>query len=164
MLPGMRGLITLMSMIAMLLASCSTGEQSPQTSLGTVQPTAAPVETSTTATAAASTSQLPDPSPTTAAPPTAVPDLTVFIAAIDDALEGTTYEGAALDDPEVFIGVGQLFCELLSEGTTVDAVLTEYLTALEDDATRTVAEDDAFVAGVIMGASIEAICPEHSST
>jgi hypothetical protein len=38
--------------------------------------------------------------------PESTPDLGVFIAAINEAAVGTTYEDAALDDPEVFIGVG----------------------------------------------------------
>lgn len=74
--------------------------------------------------------------------PASTPDLQVFIAAINEAAIGTSYEDAALDDPEVFVGVGQLFCELLDEGLTVDAVLTEYLTALENEETGAVADDD----------------------
>ncbi len=91
------------------------------------------------------------------------PDLGVFIAAINEAAVGTSYEDAALDDPEVFIGVGQLFCELLDEGLTVDAVLDEYLTALEDEETGAVADDDAVITGVLMGVSLEILCPEHQS-
>lgn len=91
------------------------------------------------------------------------PDLGVFIAAINEAAVGTTYEDAALDDPEVFIGVGQLFCELLDEGLSVDAVLVEYLTALEDEEIGAVADDDALMTGVLMGVSLEILCPEHKS-
>jgi hypothetical protein len=93
--------------------------------------------------------------------PVSIPDLEVFIAAVNEAAVGTSYEDAALDDPEVFIGVGQLFCELLEEGLTVDAVLTEYLTALEDEETGAVADDDALMTGVLMGVSLEILCPEH---
>ena len=88
-------------------------------------------------------------------------DVAAFIAAINEAAIGTSYEDAALDDPEVFIGVGQLFCELLDDGLTVDSVLAEYLTALEDQETGTVSDDDALITGVLMGAAIEILCPQH---
>lgn len=100
---------------------------------------------------------------TTATATTVPPDLEVFIAALDESLEGTSYEGAPLEDPEVFIGVGQHFCELLAEGLTVDEVLTEYLTALEKP-DGGVSEDDTFVSGIVMGASLEILCPEHDET
>jgi hypothetical protein len=103
--------------------------------------------------------------PSTVAPTTlgsdSIPDITVFIAAVNEAAIGTSYEDAALRDPEVFIGVGQLFCELLDDGLTVDSVLTEYLTALEDEETGTVADDDALITGVLMGVSLEILCPRH---
>ncbi len=89
------------------------------------------------------------------------PDLAVYIAAVNEALEETSYQDAALSDPEVFIGVGQLFCELLTEGETVDSVLGEYLDALADGETGVAADDDVLAAGVIMGASIEVLCPEY---
>ncbi len=104
-------------------------------------------------------STAPSADPTLAAEST--PDLEVFIAAINEAAAGTSYEDAALDDPEVFVGVGQLFCELLDEGLTVDAVLAEYLTALEDEETGAVTDDDALMTGVLMGVSLEILCPEH---
>jgi hypothetical protein len=117
--------------------------------------------------AAVDDAKTPVPSTAPSADPTLVaestPDLGVFIAAINEAAVGTSYEDAALDDPEVFIGVGQLFCELLDEGLTVDAVLDEYLTALEDEETGAVADDDALMTGVLMGVSLEILCPEHRS-
>jgi hypothetical protein len=117
--------------------------------------------------AAVDDAKTPVPSTALSADPTLVaestPDLGVFIAAINEAAVGTSYEDAALDDPEVFIGVGQLFCELLDEGLTVDAVLAEYLTALEDEETGAVADDDALMTGVLMGVSLEILCPEHKS-
>lgn len=139
-----------------MLAACGTGgEESPSDQ----DPGPAPPVTAATTTeapaAGATTSVSPEPAPT--------PDLTVFIAAINDAMAGTSYEDAALEDAEVFIAVGRLFCELLDEGATVDEVLSEYLDALIDPETGTVAEDDSLVAGVVMGASIEVLCPQHRS-
>ncbi len=113
--------------------------------------------------AAVDDAKTPVPSTDTTLAADSTPDLGVFIAAINEAAVGTSYEDAALDDPEVFIGVGQLFCELLDEGLTVDAVLGEYLTALEDEETGAVADDDALMTGVLMGVSLEILCPEHQS-
>ena len=39
----------------------------------------------------------------------------------------------------------------------------EYLTALEDEETGAVADDDALMTGVLMGVSLEILCPEHRS-
>jgi hypothetical protein len=100
------------------------------------------------------------PSSTTSAP-TTTPDLAVFIAAVNEAAADTSYQDAALSDPEVFVGIGQLFCERVSEGQTVDAVLAEYLTALEDGSSGAVTEDDAYITGAVMGVSLEILCPEH---
>jgi hypothetical protein len=100
------------------------------------------------------------PSSTTSVPASA-PDLAVFIAAVNEAAADTSFQDAALSDPEVFIGIGQLFCERVGEGQTVDAVLTEYLTALEDGSSGTVTEDDAYITGAVMGVSLEILCPEH---
>jgi hypothetical protein len=100
------------------------------------------------------------PSSTTSAP-TPAPDLAVFITAVNEAVAETSYQDAALSDPEVFVGIGQLFCEQVGEGQTVDGVLAEYLTALEEGSSGTVTEDDAYITGAVMGASLEILCPEH---
>jgi hypothetical protein len=100
------------------------------------------------------------PSSTTSAP-TTTPDLAVFSAAVNEAATDTSFQDAALSDPEVFIGIGQLFCEQVGEGQTVDAALTDYLTALEDRSSGTVTEDDAYITGAVMGASLEILCPEQ---
>jgi hypothetical protein len=42
-------------------------------------------------------------------------------------------------------------------------VLDEYLTALEDEETGAVADDDALITGVLMGVSLEILCPEHKA-
>ena len=115
----------------------------------------APPTTSAASASSGSTDELEDPEQ--------VPDLAIFIAAIEDAMQDTSYEGAALNDPEVFIGVGQLFCELLDSGATVDDVLSEYLDALADEDTGVIADDDATMAGVLMGVSLEVICPDSVS-
>lgn len=87
----------------------------------------------------------------------------MFIAAVNEAAAETSYQDAALNDPEVFVGIGQLFCEQVGVGQTVDAVLAEYLTALEDGPSGTVTEDDAYITRAVMGVSLEILCPEHGA-
>jgi hypothetical protein len=106
----------------------------------------------------------PTPRPTVTPEPAPTPNLSVFIAAVNEGLSDTAYEDAALADPEVFLAVGQLFCELLADGLTVDGILAEYLSALEDPVDGSVTDDDALVSGVLMGASLEVLCPEQQKS
>lgn len=154
----MRSPLVLAITLCVVLTSCATtGEASPSP--------AAQAPTSSTTTSSTATSST-APSSTTLSSsatlgPESTPDLVAFVAAVNEAAIGTSYEDAALAEPEVFIGVGQLFCELLGDGLTVDAVLVEYLTALEDEETGTIDDDDALITGVLMGVSLEILCPEH---
>lgn len=149
----MRSPLVLAITLCVVLTSCATtGEASPS-------PAAQSSTSSTTTSATAPSSTTSSSSATLGSEST--PDLVAFVAAVNEAAIGTSYEDAALVDPEVFIGVGQLFCELLGDGLTVDAVLVEYLTALEDEETGTIDDDDALITGVLMGASLEILCPEH---
>jgi hypothetical protein len=149
----MRSPLVLAITLCVVLASCATtGEASPSPAART--PTSS---TTTRATAPSSTTS----SSSATLGTESTPDLVAFVAAVNEAAIGTSYEDAALAEPEVFIGVGQLFCELLGDGLTVDAVLVEYLTALEDEETGTIDDDDALITGVLMGASLEILCPEH---
>jgi hypothetical protein len=89
-----------------------------------------------------------------------VPDYAALIATVESAVEGTSYEGAALEDPEVFIATAELFCDLLDEGMTREELLTEYLDRLSDGGAVEVDDDDGLMAGALLGASIEIVCPE----
>lgn len=89
-------------------------------------------------------------------------DYAALIATIESAMEGTSYAGAALEDPEVFIATAELFCDLLSEGMTEDQLLAEYLVRLSDDGAVEVDEDDGLMAGVLLGATIEIVCPQEA--
>jgi hypothetical protein len=140
-------------MLSLVLASCTAASDASPAAVDDAQtPVSSTALSADTTLSSITTSGL---------APASTPDLQVFIAAINEAAVGTSYEDAPLADPEVFIGVGQLFCELLDEGLTVDAVLAEYLTALEDEETGAVADDDALMTGVLMGVSLEILCPEH---
>ena len=91
-----------------------------------------------------------------------IPDYAALVAAIESAMEATAYEGAALEDPEVFIATAELFCDLLREGMTTEELLAEYLDRLSDGGAVEVDDDDGLMAGVLLGASIEIVCPEYS--
>lgn len=148
----MRKLGPWLGAIALMSVGCSSGPEVEGTTTTTSSP-APTVQVGSTHTTSSSITA------TSILEPT--PDLAVFIAAIDEALAGTSYEDAALDDPEVFIAVGQLFCELIDEGASMDEVLSEYLEALRDKVTGEIADEEAVVTGVVMGASIEVLCPEN---
>ncbi|MFW2339354.1 MAG: hypothetical protein ACN4GK_04830 [Acidimicrobiia bacterium] len=136
--------------IALVLILTACADQAPTSS----PPTVATVEAVTTAPAVRST--------TTTAPAVDevyVPDYAALIAAVESAMEGTSYAGAALEDPEVFIATAELFCDLLAEGMTKDQLLAEYLVRLSDDGAIEVDEDDGLMAGVLLGAATEIVCP-----
>jgi hypothetical protein len=94
-------------------------------------------------------------------PTTTVADYAAFIAGVDDALSGTSYEGTVLDDVEVYVATAQLFCDLLGEGMTSDEVLTVYLDRLADERETELDEDDGTMAGVVLGAAVAVVCPDH---
>lgn len=141
----------MLTMVA-VAASCSS------TAATTTSP---PVEGATSTTATSPGAEPSDSATSTVPESDTTPDLTVFIASIDEAMVGTGYEGAAIEDPEVFIAVGQLFCERLDDGDSQDDVLSEYLDGVAD-AEGVVSDDDATLAGVVLGVSIEVLCPEHA--
>lgn len=131
----------------MVLAACSdSGVSNPGDDSTTT--------TTTTTTASSTTTTDPDPIDSDD-----VPALAVYLAAIDDGLRDTKYEGEAFTDPESFIVTGRLFCELLEEGLSVESVLSAYVAALGSSG-ETVDEDDYLLGGVVLGASVKLICPE----
>ncbi len=131
-------MIRLCLVAMLLLAACGTGE---------------PVMVDTSERAPAT--------PDSTASPAPPPDLTVLIGAIDAGLAGTRYEGAALADPETFISTGRVICEKVDTGARVDQVLSAYLGALAEVETDDTDAERARVAGVVAGASLEVLCPEH---
>jgi hypothetical protein len=137
---------------AIVLAACGSGvTDQPVPSLST--------STTTAAQSADEPGPLPEAPPSTTATP---PDFTRFIAAVDSALSETSYAGAALTDPEVFIATGRLFCELLDGGMTSDEILAEHLDALAAVTAGDVTDADATATDVVLGASTGVICPQHA--
>ena len=119
------------------------------------------------------TTSTPPPSPTTSTTrssvaTTSVPlereDLALFLAAVDGALVDTPYDGAVFVDAESFLAMGAMFCRMLSQGLSTDEVLTGYISALAAGAPGgEIADEDLLLGGVVLGASIQILCPAHSN-
>ena len=146
-----RNAILLFIAAALVLASCADQAAEPETTTSTVGVESPPT---TSVTLSSST--------TTVSGDEFIPDYAALVAAIESAMEATAYEGAALEDPDVFIATAELFCDLLREGMTTEELLAEYLDRLSDGGAVEVDDDDGLMAGVLLGASIEIVCPEYS--
>ncbi len=139
--------------IGLLVAACGG------TPAGTTTTQVAPVgtTTSTPPTTAAETTTTTDP------PPHDIPQAALFLAAVDDGLRDTTYQGAAFEDPEGFLATGALFCDLLDQGLTIPEVVEAYTAALiQAESADTVSADDLLLGGVILGAAVRILCPQHT--
>ncbi len=87
-----------------------------------------------------------------------------FVAALEEALAGTSFEGAVLASPELFIATAEVICVRLDNGDQVDQILADYIEGLgnTDGEADTVSENEAaMVAGGVLGASLELFCPQH---
>ena len=146
-----RGIVVgLVALSAALFGGCSSG--------GEPSPTSLPPTTASTSTAI--------PTTTTAVvretlPLEDVPPLAIYLAAIERGLEGTRYAGDVYLDPESFIATGRLFCSLLEAGVDPQGVLESYIAALEAESEE-LDDDDLVLGGVVLGASVQVICPEFS--
>lgn len=89
-----------------------------------------------------------------------VPTLALYLAAIEQGVEGTSLEGAAFEEPESLINTGVLFCGLLDEGFSPIDVLRGWVSALSTDG-ESPDEDDLLLGGVVLGAAVKFICPEY---
>jgi hypothetical protein len=93
-----------------------------------------------------------------------VPEAALFLAAVDQGLTGTAYEGDVFENPETYLGTAVLFCELLDNGLSAEEVLMAYILALtEASGGAEIPGDDLLLGGVILGAGVEALCPEFAS-
>jgi hypothetical protein len=134
--------------LLLLIASCSSPVAEPGTT--TLPATSTSTTTSTTTT----TTTLPTYSAED------VPMLALYLAAIEQGIEGTELEGAAFEEPESLINTGVLFCGLLDEGFSPVDVLRAWVAALSAGG-ETPTEDDLLLGGVILGAAVKFICPEY---
>lgn len=142
--------------LSVALAGCSQSEPESTTLTST---------TATTATTAEPPTTLPSTTTTTLVRETLpiedVPPLAIYLAAIDRGLSATRYAGDVYLDPESFIDTGRLFCSLLEAGVTPTGVLESYIAALEAESGE-VDGDDLVLGGVVLGASVQVICPEFA--
>jgi hypothetical protein len=142
------------------LAACGGGPSTaaPGMDAGTTAGSAPPTSTSGApdTTGVVTTT---DPRVSEAAPDDAV---VVFIAAVEETLTGTSYEGAALADPDVFVATGRLFCDQLDAGDDIDTVLARYLTELAGGVDAA-GDDELVLAGAVLGAATVSLCLDHAA-
>ncbi len=81
----------------------------------------------------------------------------VFLAVVEEAVDGTDLAGFVDAEPESVLVIGQAFCELRDTGLTDEEVLTTYLEAVGSQQDLT--EVDATFAGVVFGAAEATLCP-----
>jgi hypothetical protein len=141
--------------IGLVLAACTgsgTATTLSESSASTIAATAtsAIVQSSTTA----------DLLPGDTVPRDDIPPLALYFAAIDRGLMGTDYEGDVYLDPDGYVNIGRLFCSLLDADVTPTAVLESYVAALEAQSGE-LSDDDLVLGGVILGASVQLICPDY---
>jgi len=142
-----------------LLTACSTATTNTAPSDST-PPTASEGTVATT---------VPNDDPVIASPTTSVEDalettdLAIFIAALEAGLTDTKYEGTALSDPAVYIATGQLFCEELDAEADPALLLSDYLKILTEGDIGAADDDDLVVSGLLLGVSVEVMCPQHST-
>lgn len=140
--------------MVLVLAACTGPEpvaEPPQT-------TASSSSTSSSTTSSSSTTTTTTTTTTYAADD--VPTLALYLATIEQGVEGTDLEGAAFDEPEALINTGVLFCGLLDEGFSPTDVLRAWIAALSAEG-ETPDEDDLLLGGVVLGAAVRFVCPEH---
>lgn len=85
-------------------------------------------------------------------------DLTLFIAAVERPLEGTSQESAVFDDPEIYIALAQAACARFSAGEGFEQIATDFLADIDTDGS----DDETRLVGAILGAATQTLCPEHA--
>ncbi len=152
--------------LALIVVGCGS---TPSTAGDAVDASATPETTSSSPAPSSSATIAPSSSAgTTSAAPSstttlqAEEDPVVFIATLEELLAGTSYEGEALNEPDVFVATGRLFCERLDEGDSADDVLTAYLDQLAGGVDLAT-DDELVLAGALFGTAVGALCPEHAA-
>ncbi len=139
--------------ICLVLVACTGGDTATTVSGSETSI----VVTTTTGIPTTSTSGL---TPGDTLPREDVPPLALYLAAIDRELMGTEYEGDVYLDPDSYVNVGRLFCERLDADVSPTGVLESYIRVLEAESGE-LSDDDLLLGGVILGASVQLICPEY---
>ena len=85
-----------------------------------------------------------------------------FVAALAELLAETEYVDSIIEDPEVFVATGILFCEQLTGGTAPPDLLTDYVETLTGGDIEEADDDSLTMAGSILGTAVGYLCPEHT--
>ncbi len=85
-------------------------------------------------------------------------DVVVFLAAGERLLKGTPYSGVLHQSPELYVAAAQLICERLSAGDSVDDVVSDFIT---DTGLSSSVDADVTLAGTVLGAGVETLCPAY---
>lgn len=143
--------------IGLAIVACTGGDTA--TTVSDSQVSVVSTSTTTVSTTA-TTTPTPDLAPGDTLPREDVPPLALYLAAIDRGLMGTDYEGDVYLDPDGYVSVGRLFCTLLDADVSPKGVLESYIAALEAESGE-LSDDDLVLGGVILGASVQLICPDY---
>lgn len=158
--------LTTLGIVATLVASSCSSEEATSTTAAQAEsatdisvPVDSEASTSVSAitTPAATSDSTSDSGPTTTDVVSA-DDLTLFIAAAERSLEGTSQESAVFDDPEIYIALGQISCDRFTAGETFEQIATDLLADIDTDDSV----DETRLVGAILGAATQTICPEHA--
>lgn len=145
-----------------LLTACSTTADAPSESRSPTTTAAAPTISEDSSETTSSVDSGDASTSTNAEEAVATADLAIFIAALEAGLVDTKYEGTALSDPTVYIATGQLFCEDLDAGAGPAQLLSDYLEILTEGDIGAADDDDLVVSGLMLGVSVEVMCPQYS--
>lgn len=159
-----RGILLVVAALA-AVACGATSDASP--TVVSTEPTdavtapAPSVETPSTLSATTTTLTAADPDENVN-PPDVSDEVVSFVAALADLLAKTGYLDSIIDDPEVFVATGILFCEQLTGGTAPPDVLTDYVETLTEGDIEEADDDSLTLAGSILGSAVGYFCPEHT--
>jgi hypothetical protein len=149
-----------MLLVGVLLMLTACGDR------GSTDVTRAMILDTTTTTVNTTTTTAGTPSSTSSLAPGPVRDvdLVTYVAALEDALAGTAYEGEVLRSPEVFLATGALFCDQLESGLSPEEALSHYVEALTNGPVEQAMDDDLAMAGGVLGVGVVTLCPQYSDT
>ncbi len=162
----MRSWTLLVVLMVVVAAACSgsEGAESPTTTLDSVDETSAPAATTTTPIEATTASVAG--TSTTSIETDGVEvseEVLAYLAAVEELLGATAYANAVVEDPDVFLATGFVFCERLTEGEEPDDILRFYVETLTGSDIDEADDDALDLAGTILGTAVGFLCPEHTT-
>lgn len=84
-----------------------------------------------------------------------------YLATVAAMVDGTEFEGLPEADPQGFLAIADTICQMMDNGASWDDVLARYLDELRV-ARGAETDDDAVLAGSLVGAAVETFCPEYA--